>query len=72
MATEKKEQAFEEALNDLEKVVEALGNEDITLDQSIQLYKKGMTLVKQCNSTIDKVEKELEVLRDEHITDAEK
>lgn len=71
MASRKNEQKFEEALKELETVVEALGGDGITLEESIQLYKKGMTLVKQCNSTIDKVEKELEVLKNEQIENDE-
>lgn len=60
-----KEKNFEESLEALEKVVEALSTDDITLENSIKKYKDGMALVEYCNGAIDKIEKELEVLTKE-------
>lgn len=57
-----KEQSFEKSLEELEKVVEALSKDDITLEDSIKQYKAGMELVEYCNGAIDKIEKELEIL----------
>lgn len=55
---------FETAMEELEKIVEELGIEDISLESSVTKYKEGMELVKFCNNAIDKIEKELEVLNE--------
>lgn len=57
-----KDKSFEKSLEELEKIVETLGDDDITLEDSIKQYKNGMALVDYCNKAIDKIEKELEIL----------
>lgn len=49
------EQTFEK----LEETIGKLEQEEISLEESFQLYKEGMNLVKSCNDRIDKVEKEV-------------
>ena len=39
--------------------------EEISLEDSFQLYHKGMDLLKQCNDKIDKVEKKMLILDEE-------
>jgi len=50
------------AIEKLEKIVHELTSEDLTLEGSIKTYKEGMALVKHCNDSIEKIEKELEIL----------
>lgn len=57
-----KEMTFEEAIESLESIVKELEDDQITLEASIMKYKKGMTLVKHCNASIDQIEKELEII----------
>lgn len=52
------EQSFEE----LEEITKQLEEEEVTLEASFQLYQDGMKLLKNCNTAIDKVEKQLIVL----------
>lgn len=63
----KKEEALslEEALKRLELTVEKLQQEEITLEESFQLYKQGMDYVKICSETIDQVEKNVLMLNQE-------
>ena len=42
-----------------------LEDEEITLEDSFQAYKKGMDLLKICNDKIDKVEKKVLMLNEE-------
>ena len=56
---EEKELELERAFEMLEETVSALEQEDISLEASFKLYKQGMELIKSCNQTIDKVEKEV-------------
>lgn len=50
---------LEEKFAELEKAVEKLEAEDISLEESFRIYKEGMELLKQCNADIDKVEKQV-------------
>lgn len=66
---EEKEISLEEAFTRLQKTIENLEKDDITLEQSFQEYQKGMLLVKKCNEIIDKVEKKVLVLNEDGGTD---
>lgn len=56
---------LEEAFEKLEKTVEALEREDISLEESFRIYKEGMELLKKCNQEIDQVEKKVLVLNED-------
>ena len=58
----KKEVKLEESFEKLNQIVEALEKPDISLEDSFTLYQEGMKLLKACNDSIDKVEKELIIL----------
>ena len=60
MAPESK--SIEKSFDELEKIVEMMYSEDISLEESFKLYEKGMKLVKQCNDKIDKVEKKINII----------
>ena len=59
-----KEIKLEEAFEKLNQIVEALEKPDVTLEDSFGLYQEGMKLLKTCNDSIDKVEKELITLNE--------
>ena len=61
---EKKQPELDEIMKELEKIVDRLENEPLSLEESYKVFSEGMELVKQGNSTIDRVEKELKVLMD--------
>ena len=54
-----KEQTLEQVFDKLEETIGKLEQEDIPLEESFKLYKEGMKLIKSCNDSIDKVEKEV-------------
>ena len=60
-----KAKSFEASIGALEKIVESLENDEITLEDSIKQYKEGIKLVNHCNDAIDKIEKELEIVAEE-------
>ena len=53
---------FEKALEDLEKIVEAMESGELTLDQALKKYEDGVGLVRACQSKLVETEKRIEVL----------
>lgn len=51
--------SLEEAFAQIEETIERLEAEEITLEESFQVYKEGMKLLKYCNEKIDRVEKQV-------------
>ena len=60
--SEKKKENLEEMFKDLEELIGKMENEEITLEQTFDLYNNGMELLKKCNLSIDEVEKKVLVL----------
>ena len=53
---------FETALEELEQVVEQLESGDLSLEDSLAAFEKGVGLVKFCNQKLTEVEKKVELL----------
>ena len=62
MNDQNKDTALEDLFTDLDQIVADLEKEDITLEESFNLYQKGMMMLRQCNDTIDMVEKKVQIL----------
>ncbi len=60
-----KEATLEESFGELEKILQELDKENVSLEESFDLYTKGMELVKLCNSKIETVEKKLRIIGEE-------
>ena len=66
MAKRKEEKvSLEEALEKLDETIAKLQSEDVSLEESFELYKMGMDYVKFCTETIDQVEKKVLMLNQE-------
>ncbi|WP_067836795.1 exodeoxyribonuclease VII small subunit [Amphibacillus sediminis] len=50
---------FEQAITELESIVEKLEAADVPLDQAIAYYQKGMELSKWCSDKLTDVEKQV-------------
>ena len=50
------EMSFEEAMAELEKIVQRLEKGESTLEESMQLFAQGMALSKICSEKIDSIE----------------
>lgn len=53
---------FEETLKELETVVINLEKGDLSLDEAIKNFEKGMALSKECNERLDEAEKKINIL----------
>ena len=56
----KKEIKFEEALERLAQINEELESENISLDDSVKLFKEGIELSKLCQKKLDEAKLEIE------------
>ena len=52
----KTEKSFEENFSRLEKILETLESEDVTLEETIKLYEEGLTLTKFCYDKLSSAE----------------
>jgi exodeoxyribonuclease VII small subunit len=60
--TDASNQNFESALQELESVVEQLESGDLSLEDSLAEFEKGVRLVKYCNQKLTEVEAKVELL----------
>ena len=61
--TEKQEEtSLEELFTELEALIQKMEEEEISLEDSFQLYHRGIDALKQCSERIDEVEKKMLIL----------
>ncbi len=53
---------FEQAITELEDIIEGLENGNLTLDESIKKFEEAVELIDFCNKTIEKAEQKVSVL----------
>lgn len=56
--------SFETALHGLEEVVEQLEGGDLSLEASLALYERGVTLSAHCQKALDGAEQKVKLLND--------
>ena len=61
-STGKKSPTFEEAFKDLEAIVEKLEHGEISLDESMKAFEKGMELAEYCSQKLNEAESKLQKL----------
>ena len=59
---EKEEQNFEDSFKELETIVRRLEDEQLTLDESLVLFEKGIRLSRFCHQKLAEVEKKIELI----------
>ncbi len=60
---------FEEALSQLEVIVNALESGNAPLDESLVLFEEGVRLVRFCNEKLDAAEQKVKILTESEIKD---
>lgn len=63
MVVKKKEAKFEDALKKLEEISEKMGEEGLSLEESIKMFQEGMELSAFCNSKLDEAEKKINIVK---------
>ncbi len=61
--------SIEEAFEQLRLILHKMDEEGVSLEETFSCYERGMKLIQYCNSTIDRVEKKVQKLSAEGITD---
>lgn len=61
----KQTKSLEQSFDMINQIMVELEKEDVTLEDSFRLYQEGMKLLKECNESIDKVEKKLLILEED-------
>lgn len=57
-----KPESFEKLFAELEETIAKLEAGDLSLDESLALYQRGMELAKQCGELLDQAELRIQVL----------
>ena len=66
MAEKKTAVNFEKAIIDLEKIVEDLESGELSLEQSLKTFEKGIKLTRQCQGELEKAELKVKKLVEEN------
>ena len=57
--------SFEDAIRDLEEIVDNLNNDELELEKAISAYEKGMELKKICEQRLKEAKLRIENIKDE-------
>ncbi|OAB32725.1 exodeoxyribonuclease VII small subunit [Paenibacillus macquariensis subsp. defensor] len=56
---------FEQAMSQLEEIVDELEHGDVPLEKAIELFQKGMGLSQLCSQKLEQVERKIEMIVEE-------
>lgn len=62
MAADPKEPDFEQALGELEKLVERLERGDLPLDEALKTFERGVALTRHCQGALKAAQQKVEIL----------
>lgn len=65
MTRKKSASSFENALEEFEKLVETLEDGDLSLEESLKTYERGMQLSRTCHGALDAAERRIEILTEQ-------
>lgn len=57
---------FEDVLKNLEEITNKLEKEQLSLDETVNLFEKGTELSKKCNEILENAEKRITILLNEN------
>ena len=62
MAAKKKHVDFEKALQDLEALVEQMESGELTLEESLESFEKGVKLTRDCQKLLTEAQQRVDIL----------
>ena len=60
---------IEDNFEQLEDIISKMQSDRISLEQSFELYNKGLSLVQDCNNQIEKIEKQIKIIEEGNINE---
>ena len=66
MAKNKKPVDFEQSLDQLENLVEAMEGGDLSLEDSLKAFEKGIKLSRECQTALSTAEQKVQLLLEEN------
>ena len=66
MPAKKKDFDFEKALNELEGIVEKMEKGNLNLENSLELFEKGIALTRSCQKALSEAEQKVQLLLQEN------
>lgn len=72
MSSKKAKFNFEEAIGQLEELVEALEEGDLSLEESLKAFEDGIKLTRECQLALEKAEQRVQILsKDSELPEAD-
>lgn len=65
MPTKKKSVDFEQSLNDLEALVNQMEQGELSLEQSLQAFERGIQLTRECQARLSDAEQQVQTLMEQ-------
>ena len=62
-------QNFEDAMKELEVLVDSMENDSLSLEESLKTFEKGVQLTRTCHQALSKVEQDIKLLTADDETD---
>ena len=66
MARPKKAPDFEQALSQLEDLVENMESGELSLEQSLKAFEQGIKLTRDCQTALSQAEQKVQLLQEQH------
>ena len=66
MSTKKTAFNFEDAIAQLEELVDALEEGDLSLEESLKAFENGIKLTRECQLALEKAEQRIQILTQEN------
>ncbi|MBK51918.1 MAG: exodeoxyribonuclease VII small subunit [Gammaproteobacteria bacterium] len=63
---QKSEFNFEEALEELERLVSSMEEGELSLEESMKTFEKGVKLTRECQAALKKAEQKVQILLNEN------
>ena len=64
-----KKMSFEQAVQELESIIERIEQGEVGLEQSLDEYRRGGTLIKRCRDILDVAEQQIQKMTAQETTD---
>ena len=62
MTRKKTTSVFEDSMNELEKLVEQMEQGDISLEESLKAFERGIKLTRACQQSLQEAEQKVQIL----------